>query len=318
MSKEIRISFKNFPIFFLILVTTSSLVNSQQEASFSLYMFNHQLINPAYVGAQDYTQITMTNRSQWQQFQGAPITQSFNIGHRFRSKIALGASVVHDKIGPLKNTSASLDFAYHLNLNNKNLKLSLGLKFTRRYNSLDYSIINPLEDFDITFSTQPENDSKINFGTGFYLHNEKFYLGVGIPNILKDDLVGLKRNYYLITGGLIKLNNSFQLKPSLLFQATHGNDLIYDNSILVVFKNGFWLGPQYRAKVNSFLPNPKNSGYYGVIAGIHLNKSMSLGYAYQGSLANQAIGITNTSHEVLLRIHLVPNVKGFIRSPRLF
>ena len=121
MSKEIRISFKNFPIYFLILVTTSSLVNSQQEASFSMYMFNHQLINPAYVGAQDYTQITMTNRSQWQQFQGAPITQSFNIGHRFRSKIALGASVVHDKIGPLKNTSASLDFAYHLNLNNKNL-----------------------------------------------------------------------------------------------------------------------------------------------------------------------------------------------------
>ena len=45
---------------------------------------------------------------------------------------------------------------------------------------------------------------------------------------------------------------------------------------------------------------------------------MSLGYAYQGSLANQAIGITNTSHEVLLRIHLVPNAKGFIRSPRLF
>ena len=302
----------------MILVMTSSMVHSQQEASFSLYMFNQQLINPAYVGAQDYTQLTMTNRSQWQQFEGAPITQAFSIGHKFRSKIALGASVVHDKIGPLKNTSASLDFCYHLNLNDKNLKLSLGLKFTKRYNSLDYSMINPLEDFDITFSTQPENDSKINFGTGFYLHNEKFYVGVGIPNILEDDLVGLKRNYYLITGGLIKLNNSFQLKPSLLFQATHGNDLIYDNSILVVFNNRVWLGPQYRATVSSFLPNQKKSGYYGVIAGIHLNKNMSLGYAYQGSLANQAIGITNTSHEILLRIHLVPNVKGFIRSPRLF
>ena len=113
MSKEIRVSFRDFPIFLLIIVMNSSLVYTQQEASFSLYMFNHQLINPAYVGAQDYTQITMTNRSQWQQFEGAPITQSFNIGHRFRSKIALGASVVHDKIGPLKNTSASLDFCYH-------------------------------------------------------------------------------------------------------------------------------------------------------------------------------------------------------------
>ena len=299
MSKEIRISFKDLSIFWMILVMTSSMVHSQQEASFSLYMFNHQLINPAYVGAQDYTQLTMTNRSQWQQFDGAPITQAFSIGHKFRSKIALGASVVHDNIGPLKNTSTSLDFSYHLNLNDKNLKLSLGLKFTKRYNSLDYSMINPLEDFDITFSTQPENDSKINFGTGFYLHNEKFYVGVGIPYILEDDLVGLKRNYYLITGGLIKLNNSFQLKPSLLFQATHGNDLIYDNSVLVVFKNRVWLGPQYRAKLSSFLPNQKKSGYYGVIAGIHLNKNMSLGYAYQGSLANQAIGITNTSHRLL-------------------
>ena len=108
----------------MILVMTSSMVHSQQEAFFSLYMFNHQLINPAYVGAQDYTQLTMTNRSQWQQFEGAPITQAFSIGHKFRSKIALGGSVVHDKIGPLKNTSASLDFCYHLNLNDKNLKLS--------------------------------------------------------------------------------------------------------------------------------------------------------------------------------------------------
>ena len=49
--------------FFILLfvVPTINFVWSQQEAAFSLYMFNHQSINPAYVGAQDHTQITVVN-----------------------------------------------------------------------------------------------------------------------------------------------------------------------------------------------------------------------------------------------------------------
>ena len=70
----------------LLLVPTTSFIWSQQEAAFSLYMFNHQSINPAYVGAQEYTQITVLNRAQWNGIIGAPETQAISVGHLFKNK----------------------------------------------------------------------------------------------------------------------------------------------------------------------------------------------------------------------------------------
>ena len=43
-------TYKNIILFFLATLSVTPLIRAQQEASFSLYMFNHQSINPAYVG----------------------------------------------------------------------------------------------------------------------------------------------------------------------------------------------------------------------------------------------------------------------------
>ncbi|MEK9612852.1 MAG: PorP/SprF family type IX secretion system membrane protein [Flavobacteriaceae bacterium] len=291
---------------------------SQQEANFSLYMFNHQVINPAYTGTHDYTQITLVNHSQWLQIEGAPQTQALSISNLFSDKVGLGVSLVNDQIGPTQKTNASIDFGYHLNLNKQNLKLSLGLKVSNRFNTIDYSMLNVLEQTDLSFVSQAENNSHLNFGVGFYLYNKRFYLGLASPFLLENDFTNTKRNYYLILGGLIRLNDSFELKPSLLFQSIEGTNTVYDNSIWIVFKNQFWIGPQYRSSVKNILPSPSSSGHFGAIAGVHLNKSMSLGYAYQGKVGNQSIGITNTSHEIVLRIRLVPNQRNIVISPRIF
>ena len=318
MSKEINIKFKYLWMLRLIVILNCSLLFSQQEATFSQYMFSQQLINPAYVGAQNYTQLSILNHSQWINIDGAPETQALSLGTKLSEKIGIGFSAFNDRIGPARNTSGSIDFAYHLKLNENNLKLGLGLKMSGRLNSLDLSNIQTVQSNDNLFLIQTQNELNLNFGTGFYLYSPKFYLGLGIPFLLEENTFNIQRNFYIITGGLIKLSDSIQLKPSILFQKTAETETIYDNSLWIVINDKFWIGPQYRASLKKVIPSQKSGGYYGAIAGIYINKNLSLGYAYQGATGNQRLGITNTTHEILLRFQFLSKFKGILRSPRLF
>ena len=311
-----RINFKAYILFCLFI---NSLLWAQQEASFSLYMFNHQAINPAYVGSQDYTQITAINRSQWNGIIGSPETQAITFGHQFKNKnTCLGISSVIDRIGPSQNTSVAIDFAYHLKLNDKNLRLGLGLKVSARSYQLDNSMISPFNSSDLVFTSPIDSKFSPNIGAGIYLQSQKFYFGVGIPYFLEDKEILYKRNYYMFFGGLIGENNSIKFKPSFLVQKTELLPLTYDASILIVAGNKIWIGPQIRSTVNSGIPGEKSSGFYGAIAGIHLGRNLTLGYAYQGGSLNKNIGITHNSHELLLRFQFDPKIEGILRSLRLF
>ena len=70
---------KNTFLFFGLLFSLSFSF-AQQESSFSHYMFNQQIINPAYSGARGLNSFTSIVRSQWSGIEGAPLTQtlSFN------------------------------------------------------------------------------------------------------------------------------------------------------------------------------------------------------------------------------------------------
>lgn len=187
-----------------------------------------------------------------------------------------------------------------------------------RLNSLDLSNISTIQSGDNLFAFQSQNELNLNFGAGFHIYSPNFYLGMGIPFILEQDTFNIQRNFYVITGGLFKLSESIQLRPSLLFQKTAEIETIYDNSIWLVFNNRFWIGPQYRASLKNVIPSRKAGGYFGAIAGVYISKSLSLGYAYQGAIGNQSLGITNTSHEIMLRFQFLSKYRGVLRSPRLF
>ena len=318
MSKVINIKLKFIWMLRWMIILNYPLLFSQQEASFSQYMFNQQLINPAYVGAQSYTQLSILNHSQWLNIEGAPETQALSVGTKLSKKIGIGFSAFNDRIGPARNTSSSIDFAYHLKLNEKNLKLGLGLKMSGRLNSLDLSNISTVQSGDNLFTFQSQNELNLNFGAGFYIYSPNFYLGMGVPFLLEEDTFNIQRNFYVITGGIFRLSETIQLKPSFLIQKTADIETIYDNSVWLVFNNRFWIGPQYRASLKNAIPSSKAGGYFGAIAGIYISKSLSLGYAYQGAIGNQSLGITNTSHEIMLRFQFLSKYRGILRSPRLF
>ena len=109
MSKVINIKLKFIWMLRWMIILNCPLLFSQQEASFSQYMFNQQLINPAYVGAQSYTQLSILNHSQWLNIEGAPETQALSVGTKLSKKIGIGFSAFNDRIGPARNTSSSIE-----------------------------------------------------------------------------------------------------------------------------------------------------------------------------------------------------------------
>ena len=64
---------------FIWLLFSSFRVSPQQDAQFTQYMYNANIINPAYAGTREIPNLTILHRSQWAGIDGAPETQTVNL-----------------------------------------------------------------------------------------------------------------------------------------------------------------------------------------------------------------------------------------------
>ena len=292
-------------------------MNGQQEVVFSQYMFNHQSINPAYSGSKEYTNFTLLHRSQWLNFEGAPQSQAFTFNHKMTSKkIGFGLSGVNDKIGPMTSARVALDLAYHLAF--KKAFLSVGIKIGVVNYDFDQSIIRTTTIGDNSFVFDDEGTFKSNIGFGLYYHRPRWYAGISIPWFIENESFNIQRHYFGIIGGLLNISQDLKLKPSILIKHTSGAPFGYDFSTIMLFKDNFWIGPQLRSTFTSVLPRSKFGGGFGIIAGIHLNKTLSLGYSFNTSSLGKYINVNHATHEIMMRFDLIPAVKNILRSPRIF
>jgi type IX secretion system PorP/SprF family membrane protein len=289
----------------------------QQEVTFSQYMFNHQSLNPGYVGAKDYNHFTLLHRSQWVSFSGAPESQAFTFHHKMTPKnFGFGISGINDKIGPVSSSRVAVDLAYHLPM--KAAFLSLGIKAGIHNFNFDQSIIQTTVPNDLSFNFNERESMTPNIGFGLYYHRSRWYVGLSIPWFIEGGSLNAERHLYAMAGGLISITQGLQIKPSLLLKKAKAIPTGYDLSTLLLFKELFWIGPQIRSTIESQIPNNDFGGGFGVIAGVHLNKSISLGYSYNTSALGNAPSLNHATHELMMRFDLIPALKASLRSPRIF
>ena len=308
---------RDLKLYFLLFMI-SSICRSQQESNFSYYMFNHQAINPAYTGSRGITNLTSVIRSQWVGLEGAPETQTITFGKSINSKnLGYGVSVLNDKIGPTNSTSFDIDLAYHLKLNEKGHRLSLGLKAGAQNYSLNTNIIQTLTPNDPAFVLEKDRKILPNIGFGIYYFTQSFYSGFAIPRLLSDKEYNLEPHYYFITGGLIKVSEVFMLKPSFLLKQTRSIGG-YDFSILGIINENIWIGGQIRSSFNNYgFTNFQGTGI-SALAGFQIFDNLTLGYSY-GIPSNEiSNGISIPTHEVFLRLDIFSKGEAFLFSPRFF
>ena len=285
---------------------------AQQDAQYTQYMYNTTNINPAYAGSRGVMSIFALHRAQWVGIDGAPVTNAFSINTPLNdSKLGLGISVVNDRIGPTVENAISADLSYTIPTS-ETLNLSFGIKATANLFNLDVDKLNPMDQNDPSLQNL-DNKFNPNFGAGVYLHSDKFYLGLSVPNFLEDtkysdnsvSVFKERMNFYAIGGYVFDLSPSLKFKPAFLTKMVTGSPLQIDVSGNFLFFDKLTLGAAYRwdAAVSA-------------LAGFQISDGMYIGYGYD--LETTELKKYNSgSHEVFLRFELFKRYNKMV-TPRFF
>jgi len=163
-------------------------VKAQQDPQYTQYMYNMNVINPAYT-TNDLGMINLGTlyRSQWVSAVGGPSTLTF-FGHvPINEKIETGISLISDKIGDgaLKETNLYVDFAYILKLGDIS-NLSLGLKAGFTNFDTDFTDFQLPEIQDDPAFNDNLSKNLPNVGIGAFYNRQNFYAGLSIPNLLSN------------------------------------------------------------------------------------------------------------------------------------
>jgi len=284
---------------------------AQQDAQFTQYMYNTININPAYAGSRGAMSIFGLHRTQWIGLDGAPITNALSINTPINnSNLGIGLSFLNDRIGPTVENAISADISYTIRTSEE-YKLSFGIKGTGNFFNLDVSRLNPRDQNDPQF--QNLNTFSPNIGAGIYLHSNKTYIGISVPNFIEtnrynDNEIAIfkdKINYYLIAGHVFEINSTIKFKPALLTKVVLGAPLQLDVSGNFMFNDTFVLGAAYRWEAA-----------FSAMAGFQVTSGLYIGYGYD--LETTKLRHYNSgSHEVFLRFELFDNYTKII-TPRFF
>ena len=299
-------------ILYFALLLIGLVSQAQQDAQYTQYMYNTINVNPAYAGSRGVMSIFGLHRTQWVGLDGAPTTNAFSINTPIsNSNLGVGLSFVNDKIGPTNENTISADLSYTIRTS-ETYKLSFGVKGTANMFNLDPSKLNPQNSGDPLLQDL-NNDFSPNVGAGAYLHSDKLYLGVSVPNFFEtkryddNDIAVYKErmNLYFIGGYVFDLTPSLKFKPAFLTKVVEGAPLQLDVSGNFLINEKFVLGAAWRwdAAVSA-------------MAGFQITDGLFIGYGYDletTKLANYNSG----SHEVFLRFELF-NKQEKIVSPRFF
>jgi type IX secretion system PorP/SprF family membrane protein len=282
---------------------------------FTQYMHNAVSINPAYAGSRGTLNCVAIDRLQWIGIDGAPKTLTFSVNSPVKGyNVGIGFSLIHDKIGPTRQTGLYADYAYHLKMNSK-VKLSLGVK----------GGVN-LYNVELTGLRGSQNDTQLslygdrklvlpNFGVGGYLYSERFYVGISIPKILQNSLTNDKdatqndykeqRHFFLASGVVLNISDHIKFKPSTTIRLVNGSPASAELSAAVLLQNKLWLGGMYRF-----------GDSIGAMIKFDVTNEISIGYSYdmtQSELRPYSMG----THEIYVSYDMAfKSLK--ILSPRYF
>jgi type IX secretion system PorP/SprF family membrane protein len=298
----------------LVVFSITMDLQAQQDPHYTQYMYNMNVINPAYAGSKENLSIGMLYRKQWVEIEDAPTTATFS-GHAPVGKnVGLGLSVISDKIGPVEENNIYGDFSYTLQLGGEH-KLAFGLKAGLTLHQVGlYSDINhTLPDQNDPAFAQNTSNSYFNLGSGLFYYTNKYYLALSVPNMMKSKHLdyngrkfGSEVSHYFLTGGYVfDVSENIKFKPFFMMKSAFNAPTSLDLSTNFLFNQKFEAGITYRLEDS-----------FGAMINYAISPNVKLGYAYDHIVSDLNV-TTPSSHEIVLLFDL-----NFPRkvssSPRFF
>lgn len=314
----------------LCFLIISCSVCAQQRPQYTQYIFNNYLLNPALSGMENYTDLKIGHRQQWQGIKGAPTTTFVSanmvLGDSYLWKNALSlpengdppmgrnytqnytASPAHhgigvigmnDKAGALSYLDLALTYAYHLKLQNA-LNLSVGTAIGIRRVSIDVNALLLEQPNDPALSNAGSAQVKPDLSVGMWLYGARFFAGASIQQILQQNISfspeynqGREVGHYFLTAGYkLFVDDEISATPSVMVKKVGNIPFSYDANLKVAFKDRFWLGGSYR-----------RGDTFAALAGINFSNVFNITYSYDYT-TSRLRSYTSGSHELVLGFQL--------------
>lgn len=286
-------------------------VSAQQDPQYTQYMYNMNVVNPAYAGSNEGLTITALYRDQWVGLEGNPTTITFSAHSPISDRVGLGLAAIKDELGPVSETNVYADFSYTLPLGG-NLKLALGLKAGATFHDVGLAGLDVQDENDPFFS---ENINNVypNIGAGAFFYSDNFYIGLSVPNMINSihlDENGMRygsevQHYFATAGYVFQVSENFKLKPSTMVKSSFDAPLSFDANLNALFYDKFELGVSYRL----------DDSFSGLV-GFQVTEFLRVGYAYDNVVSDLKV-VAPASHEIILTFDILFNPR-VMRSPRFF
>ena len=294
----------------LIAFSITGLVSfAQQDAQFSMNMFNRLSVNPGYTGTNKALCATILYRDQWDKFPGAPKTGLLSIDYGQIAHGGVGFTIDQDQLGFDKTLKAKLSYSFHIPIGPTGI-LGIGLDAGMINKSLTGNFIAPDGTSTLggggTDNAIPwtgTGSTTYDVGFGLYYTNEKLYVGLSslhLPaqKINEKSSAGntyplsydfqyqVARHYYVMAGYKFQLGTQFDLTPSILTKSDASSTQL-DFNLLARWNKMVFIGASYR--LTDAIP---------VMVGMEW-KGFKLGYAYDVTLSALKAHSAG-SHELML------------------
>lgn len=283
---------------FVIVLAISIQSFAQQDPLYTQYYNNFSLINPAYSGSHGVFTATANIRSQWAGETGSPETQTLSLHGQTGKNVGLGLSIVNDKVYVLNETHVFADFSYSIAAS-ENSTLAFGLKAGGSFLNVDLLELGIEND---NLFSENINQFNPNLGAGAFYYTDKFYASLSTINILKTKRYAKRSNvvssasdemvFYISSGYVFNLNETFKLKPSVMFRAVNGSPLSTDISTSILWNDKLEFGLSHRI-------DESVSGLFQM----RLTDNLKIGYTYD-AIISELSNYNNGSHEFSIILNL--------------
>ena len=281
---------------------------AQQDPQYTQYMYNMNVVNPAYAGSREALSVGLLYRDQYTDIDGGPQTFTFAAHTPLGNGLGIGLSAISDEIGPVEENNIFADISYTIDFGDKH-KLAFGIKAGATFFDVGLLDLINQDENDIAFSSNI-NETFANIGAGFFFYSDKYYLGVSMPNFLdskhldvNDRSFGSETQHLFATAGYVfDLTDNIKFKPSTMVKTDFNAEATFDINANVLFYEKFEIGASYRTE-DSF------SG----LVGFRASDWLQIGFAYD----SVSSALDTSSYEVFVRFDIYFKKKTFL-SPRYF
>nr|WP_320119653.1 PorP/SprF family type IX secretion system membrane protein [uncultured Marinifilum sp.] len=279
------------------------------------FIFNPLVINPGYTGHEKALSAIAVYRNQWVGFDDAPETKSFSAHSPLRLQhMALGISVINEKIGATNETSIMGIYAYKLKFSKGILYMGLGAGLNTVNTKWTQLLANDPGDEllakDSPTFIMPE------VSLGLYYTLKKLNIGFAIPYLLthtynqnKGKYITQNKfseyTYFFNADYTYSLNRDLALKPAVLLNYNKNTDF----GLMAIGKLN------YLNKYSVGLAYDTAQKIYKILTHLQLNKQLRIGYVID--INNTSINnYSKVSHEFMIRYDFKYTIR--VLSPRHF